>query len=308
METTTHQQSIVVLDHRISWSAIFGGVIIGLGISVLLNILGLALGFNMFKVDSDLLANLGTGSIIWLITSTIIATFAGGWIAGRLADIRLTIEGMLHGLATWALITLTTFMLITTAAGSLVNSTLTMVEKSLAAVGKGVTTVATGVQPTINHSQIMSVAKSMAPNLTSSINQVSEQFQQLILQFKNSALNQHKLEELIPELQQALTALFSADSEADVAQAKQKLAELLVQNSSLSPQQAEQQINEWYQKYSVAKEQFQQNIQQVKKDVIDTAEYTSDILAKIALVIFFTLLIGGIAGATGGMLGTNRRV
>lgn len=305
--TKQQQQSIIILDHRLSWSAIFAGAIISLGIAVLLNLLGLALGFNVFKVDSDLLANLGTGSIIWLIASTIIATFVGGWIAGRLAEITLNIEGILHGLAVWALITLITLLLLTTTAGSLINSTLSMVEKSLTAVGKGVTTVAASVQPTISNSHMTAVVQNVAPHLTSSIHQVNKQFQQLISQFKNNAVDQHKLEELVPELQQTLTALFSASNDTDIAQAKQKLAELLVQNSTLSQQQAEQHINEWYQKYSVAKEQFQQNIQQVKQDMINTAEYTSDLLAKVALVIFLTLFIGGIAGAIGGMLGINRK-
>src|SRR5688572_12030017 len=62
----------------IVWSAIVAGVFAALTIGSLLNLLGVGLGFTAFKVDTNTLAALGTGAIIWIIISTIISMAIGG--------------------------------------------------------------------------------------------------------------------------------------------------------------------------------------------------------------------------------------
>ncbi len=137
MNTTTlqaeHSEHTV---NRISWNAIFAGVIIALTVASLLNLLGLGLGLTAFTANTDVAATIGIGSIIWLIFSGIVAMLIGGWVAGALADIAQPAEGILHGLVTWALATLFTFMLMATATGVLISGTVNI-------IGQGISGVAT---------------------------------------------------------------------------------------------------------------------------------------------------------------------
>jgi len=76
--------------------------------------LGVSIGVtavNPLTADQSSGQALGIGAGIWLIVSTIISLFLGGWVAGRMAGFRR--EGALHGLVTWGAVTLLTVLLLT---------------------------------------------------------------------------------------------------------------------------------------------------------------------------------------------------
>jgi hypothetical protein len=62
---------------------------------------------------------LGIGAAIWVVISSLISLFVAGYVAGRLGG---TFNGWLHGLATWATVTMLTLLLLATAAGGLVGA------------------------------------------------------------------------------------------------------------------------------------------------------------------------------------------
>src|SRR4029078_11237707 len=62
---------------------------------------------------------LGTGAAIWLVVSSLISLFIGGYIAARFAG---RFNGWLHGLITWGTPTPLTLVLLTTAAGQLIGA------------------------------------------------------------------------------------------------------------------------------------------------------------------------------------------
>jgi len=62
---------------------------------------------------------LGTGAGVWLVISSLVSLFLGGYIAGRLGG---TFNGWLHELATWATVAMLTILLLTTAAGGLIGT------------------------------------------------------------------------------------------------------------------------------------------------------------------------------------------
>lgn len=107
---------------RISWGAIFAGAIIALATQIVLSLIGMAIGLatlNPTTGDSPSGATLGTGAAIWVVISSLISLFLGGYIAARLAG---RFNGWLHGLITWGTLTLLTLMLLTTAAGQLIGA------------------------------------------------------------------------------------------------------------------------------------------------------------------------------------------
>jgi hypothetical protein len=107
---------------RISWGAIFAGAIIALAMQLVLTLIGTAVGLatlNPATGQNPSGTTLGIGAVVWLVISSLVSLFLGGYIAGRLAG---TFNGWLHGLATWAVVTMLTIALLTTAAGGLIGT------------------------------------------------------------------------------------------------------------------------------------------------------------------------------------------
>jgi hypothetical protein len=71
--------------------------------------------------ESDPLNGLGTGTLIWLGLSNLVALFVGGMVAGRMSGYPSKSDGGLHGFLSWALFALVSFFLITSAVGTMVN-------------------------------------------------------------------------------------------------------------------------------------------------------------------------------------------
>jgi len=73
---------------RISWSAVFAGVLITIIIQLLLSLLGVGVGMSSIDAieERNPVKGLGKGSIIWYVVTSLIALFSGGFIAGRLAQ------------------------------------------------------------------------------------------------------------------------------------------------------------------------------------------------------------------------------
>jgi hypothetical protein len=107
---------------RISWGAVLAGAIIALATQIVLTLIGVAIGLATLDPatgDSPTGTALGAGAAIWLVLSSLVSLFLGGYIAARLAG---KVNGWLHGLTTWGTLTLLTLMLLTTAAGQLIGA------------------------------------------------------------------------------------------------------------------------------------------------------------------------------------------
>lgn len=109
---------------RASWGAIFAGGFVTFAIEALCAMLGLAVGFSTIDpiTEANPLGGLATGAAIWMLVSTIIGYLIGGYVAGRLAGMPRRQDGVWHGIATWALVTVFSLWLMTSAMGTLVNT------------------------------------------------------------------------------------------------------------------------------------------------------------------------------------------
>lgn len=105
---------------RISWGAIFAGVVVALAVQLLLSTLGLGIGAAILDPASP--GDPGAWSIgagVWWVITGLISLFVGGWVAGHLATNPDRRDGALHGLVTWGLATLVGVWLLTTTVGAL---------------------------------------------------------------------------------------------------------------------------------------------------------------------------------------------
>src|SRR5262249_55441193 len=125
---------------RISWAAIFGGVILAVVVQLLLSALGAGIGFSTVNVNAGTTPGagaMGIGAGVWWVISSCIAVFVGGYVAGWLAGIETRLDGMLHGLITWGLATLLTIYLLTSALSSIIGGSVSAIGGAASAVGKG---------------------------------------------------------------------------------------------------------------------------------------------------------------------------
>jgi hypothetical protein len=95
------------LDRRqplMRWSAVFAGTVLGIGVWILLQTLGMGLGLSAIDTDdAGSLKGVGIGTGIWSIIAPLIAMFVGAFVVGRLANTRDLGVAAMHGAVTWGL-------------------------------------------------------------------------------------------------------------------------------------------------------------------------------------------------------------
>jgi uncharacterized membrane protein len=89
---------------RLSWGAIIAGVILSMIVYLIMSVLGTAIGASLLSplARADTLRGFGFGSGVWVIVTTVLAVFVGSYYSGRCAPVL----GWLHGLLSWAVMTL----------------------------------------------------------------------------------------------------------------------------------------------------------------------------------------------------------
>jgi len=90
--------------NRINWSAVIAGAILTVAAFILLNLLGTAIGAGTVNplTQANPFDGLGKATAIWLLVSSVIALAVGGFVAGRYAPQ----GGGMHGLLSWAVVTM----------------------------------------------------------------------------------------------------------------------------------------------------------------------------------------------------------
>lgn len=90
------------LFRRVSWGAIFGGVLVALSTELLFLTFGLFIGFQLRGDAAE------TWTIAWYLITTFCSLFIGSWVAARLSGNPRRSSGMLHGFVVWGLTMFTT--------------------------------------------------------------------------------------------------------------------------------------------------------------------------------------------------------
>jgi hypothetical protein len=126
-----------------SWGAVLAGTAIAVAMSLLLGVVGLALGIGGLQVIHNVAQGAdtitaGAGAGLWMVFSTLVSMALGGYVAGRLAGTFSHLDAELHGLTVWALTAMATAILL----GQLVSAAISDVSRGIgpmaaAAIGTG---------------------------------------------------------------------------------------------------------------------------------------------------------------------------
>lgn len=286
LETTTTMMAGGSHTHRrISWAAIFGGVILVVTVQLLFSLLGAGIGLDTVNTNAGTTPNassIGIGAGAWWIISSIIALAFGGYAAAWLAGIELRWDGLLHGLITWGIATLLTVWLLTSAIGGIIGGGASALGGLASAAGSGIKDAAqpvaqaAGVTPDMIQQQAQAYLKPANPDPATMSPQEAQ---------KDIATN----------------LVTYAKGGPDAAAAKTRIIAVMAAQQHISTDQASQQFD-----------QAQAKLQQEKAQAIQTAKSAADATATAAahtsFAAFADLLIGAIAAAIGGSMAVQRRL
>ncbi|KTD07643.1 hypothetical protein [Legionella jamestowniensis] len=90
---------------RISWTAIFVGALVGVGLGFLLNLFGIAIGLSLFTLNQEGATVLAIGGLIGLLIGVIASMIVAGYAAGYLGRLYCPKRnlGILYGFTTWVI-------------------------------------------------------------------------------------------------------------------------------------------------------------------------------------------------------------
>jgi hypothetical protein len=266
---------------RISWAAIFAGVVIVMAVQVLLTLLGVGVGLNLIAPGNGppQPSSLGMGAGIWWVVSNLIALVLGGYVAARLAGVTAPGDGALHGLVTWAFTLLLTFFLLTTTLGTLVGGAFRALGDTVAAAGSGL--------------------KQMAPQIAEatgvSPDQLLGQAREL-LNANNQDPARMSRDEAAREIADAAKQLAAGGDQA--AQARDRIIAIVSAQLGISRDAAAQRVDQW-----------RQRLDQAKANAARTATTAVDRTAKSvswgSILAFVAFVLGAIAAALGGVWGVR---
>ncbi len=261
------------LVRRISWAAIFAGLVVAIVIEMVLSVLGISIGATVVNPmsDSTTARNLGIGEAIWFLVVSIISLFIGGWVAGRSSGLARGGEGALHGLVTWSAATLVTVFLVASGLGALLSGASGIVQGLLPAASQSMNT-STGQGAVGEALQEMSggAAGSM-PQEAQSLAQGNPQLTASIGRLLAEAPN------VRPEDRQAVVNALTSDKH-------------------MSQDQANQTVDRWIQNAQQTKSQMGQKAQQA-------GETATRGISAAGWASFIVLVLSGIAAAWGGSSG-----
>lgn len=97
-----------------SWGGIFAGSFVAGALQILSFTLAGAIAFAAYQGGggAPTISRLGAGTIAWVLVTSFVTLFAGGWIAARLAAPRDRLAGALHGLAAWGVVTIFSLLIV----------------------------------------------------------------------------------------------------------------------------------------------------------------------------------------------------
>ncbi len=286
LETTTTMMAGGSHTHRrISWAAIFGGVILVVAVQLLLSLLGAGIGLGTVNTNAGTTpdaSNLGINAGIWWVVSSIVALLFGGYVSAWLAGIELRWDGLLHGLVTWGIAMLLTIYLLSSAVGGIIGGGFSALGSVASAAGS---TVKDAAQP-------LAQAAGVSPD-------VIQQQTQAYLKPANPDPAAMTLQEAQKEVGSNLVTY--AKGGADAPAAKDRVIAIMAAQQHVDHDAAAKQFDDAQAKLKQTKDQAVQTA----KDAADTSAAAA---SKTSFAAFADLLLGAIAAAIGGSLAVQRRL
>jgi hypothetical protein len=295
---------------RISWGAVFAGLIVTVMIGLVLALLGMSIGLGTIKPQEEAnpFSGLGIGAVIWWVASSLISLFCGGWVAARMAGIPRGFDGALHGVLTWGLATLLTFYLLGTAIGKLIGGVGSLVGQGVSMLGQGAAAAAPQVTDAVKQKMqeqgitMESIKREGAELLRQTGKpglQPGAAKQKAQQAGKQAAEQPEDLDQILGRMsQQGKGAADQIDKDAAV--------NVIMNRTGKSRAEAERIVNGWQQRMQQASQKLDEAKAQAAQKSREYGQSAASGMSKASLFSFIGLMLGGIAAALGGRFGIPR--
>jgi hypothetical protein len=274
---TPEEDARTVLLNRISWGAVLAGVVVGLVVQLILNMIGVGIGaatFHPMTGDNPEASTFSIVAAVWWTVSGIIAAFAGGLAAGRLAGKPKESTAGWHGLTAWALTTLVVFYLLTTAVGGIIGGVFSTISSAAGGLGRTAATAAQAAAP--------AVAQANDPLAR-------------IEQAVRDATGGNDPAALRDGAVSAVRAVVTGNPD-QAQQARERAAQAISKAQNISIDDARKQVQQY-------EEQYRQAVEQAKQQAAKAADAAASAVSKGSLFGAIALVLGAIAGWFGGRAG-----
>jgi hypothetical protein len=279
-----HGDAHAVRLNAVSWGAIFAGAVTALVTQVIVNLVGVGVGLASVgtnAADNPAASTFSLGAGLWFVVSGILASLAGGLIAGRLSGKPLPGAAALHGLVSWAVTTLVVLYLLTSAASGLVGGTLSTVSGALGGAGNLV------------GGTVQTAAQAAAPSLAKVTNPL-DGIEQSVRQQAAGQDPQAARDAAVA----AIKALFTGDA-SQKQQAETRAADALAKAQNIPVEQARQQVQDY-------EKQYDQAVATAKQKAEAAAVTAKSAATQGAFYAAIALILGALAAFLGGRMGAPK--
>jgi hypothetical protein len=301
---------------RVSWGAVFVGLLLSMMTYLFLGVLGTAVGATALDPigDHNPLAGFGTGTGIWVGVSTLLSLAVGAFFAGRSAPQK----GVLHGVLSWSVTTLITLYVLSSLAGGALSAASSVAGKGLSLAGQGVAaaapSLASGAQGVLQKNGVSFDMSDLQGQLTTLLRQTGKPALDPD-RLKSNATNavsegQASASDAAASPQNAsndLSAFFDrlkqeAQPSMNAAD-KDALVNIIVARTGKSHAEAEQIANNYAQTYDQALAKYQELKQQAEQKAREAADTAAKGISKAAWAGVILLILGALVSGFFGHLG-----
>ncbi|MFE1600636.1 PhnA-like protein [Methylobacterium sp. ID0610] len=287
MASTSSLPSLAASDTRavalnqVSWGAVFAGAVTALVAQVILNMIGLGVGLasvGTTAADNPAASTLSLGAGLWFVVSGILASLAGGFIAGRLSGKPIAGAAGLHGLVSWAVTTLVVLYLLTSTVGGIVGGAFMGVASTLGGAGN------------LLGGSVQTAAQAAAPSLSRIPNPIDG-----IEEKVRRQANGQDPQALRDAAVAAVRAVLTGDA-SQREQAEARAADALAKAQNIPVEQARQQVQDYEKQYDTA-------VATAKQKAEQAAVAAKSAATQGAFSAAIALILGALAAFLGGRAG-----
>lgn len=307
---------------RVVWGAVFAGMVIAVVLQLVLSLLGAGIGLSTLDPlrgdGSPQASSFGIGAAIWWALSSLIALFAGGWVAGHLSGSAHKLDAMLHGLLAWGVATLLAVYLLSSLVGSLVRG-------GASVVGTAATVTASGAAAAAG--PLTDAAKQQIEASGISLSDVKSQVQQLLAQTGKPALQPSAVEgqasaaagdltraaqgggsteSASTDLQTVLQKIMTSGKDAVDQVDREAAVNVVMSRAGVDRGEAEQRVDGWIKSYQELRAKWAQQKVEAEAKAREVADATAKASSQAALGAVFALILGAVGAALGGKQGARR--
>lgn len=270
---------------RLSWAAIFAGVVIAVAVQLVLGILGAGIGLTMVdpvEGTTPGAAGFGIGAGLYWLVTTVVALGAGGYAAARVAGVHERFDALVHGLVVWGVTLILTLYLLTSAVGGIIGGAFRTVGAVAGAAGSTVGAAAPAAASVagVDQADVRSEAAAYLSDAPSDPAQMtSEQAQK--------------------EIAKQLPALARGGAEGQ--QAESRIVDIVAAQRKISRPEAQAQVTR-------AKQQFVRTKDQAVASAKSATDKAAGAAAGTSFVLVLALLVGAGAAGFGATAATRRRL